>query len=130
MNRQDVILFYEKYAIEKVLLFKKNLTKKVNHLTATHPQSIYDFEIDGKKYDVKFANPSLSSRHKKINTWTFDLRKREKRIAGIKECDFYVLIGLLQGSPRKVFLISSKLVPTSNIRISIRGKSKYHKFEI
>lgn len=132
MNRFDFILFYEKYAIQRVILskvWKKNILV-LEHLTENNPTGSYDFELEGKKYDVKYAHPGLTNKEKKIPIWSFDLRKKENRIAGIIECDYFVLLGLLNGLPQKVFLIPSNKVPTSNVRISIKGKSKYYQYEI
>jgi hypothetical protein len=127
---RKINLLYEKFAIQQVLIHLSHLSATVKHLSEQKENSIYDFEIYGFKFDVKYSNPHLINKERKQNIWTFDLRKKNEHIAIKPECDFYVLLGLINGKPERTFLVPTKEVPNSNIRISIKGLSKYHKYEI
>jgi hypothetical protein len=87
-------------------------------------------EYNGIKYDVKFANPTLPNKKKRQTIWEFDLRKGISYRTKGKECDFYICIGMLNGIPKRTFLIPIDQSPKSHIRISITGESKYHKHTI
>lgn len=124
MNGHDFRLFYEKYAIDCLARYLKVNAEKIKHLTKENPISSYDLDFFGIRFDVKYANPTLTNKQKKTPLWDFDLREKNKN------CDFYLCIGMKNGIPKSVFLIPSDSSPSRHIRISVDGKTKYKKYEI
>lgn len=131
MNGTDFRLFYERYAIYKLAEYLKIHPKSIKHLTKKNIVAISDAEYNGKKYDIKFAIPSLPNKEKKIAIWDFDLHKQLKgKIVGHFGSDYLLCIGMLKGIPSKIFLIPTDIAPKRHLRISIKGKSKWHEYEI
>jgi len=131
MNGTDFRLFYEKYAIYRLAEHLKIAPILIKHLTAEKNSSRSDAEYENFKYDIKFAVPTLPNKEKKIAIWDFDLHKKlnGKRV-GQFGSDFFICVGMLKGIPEKTFLIPAKVAPSRHLRISIKGFSKYHRYEI
>jgi hypothetical protein len=126
-------LFIEDYAKNKLSEYRGILPKEIKHLTKENSTADYDLQYENMRYDVKYANPTITSNQKKQPIWEFYLRKmnKGKRVnKGREYCDFFICIGFLRGIPFRIFLIPFEEVKTRSIRISINGESKYHKFEI
>jgi hypothetical protein len=126
-------LFVEDYAKNKLAEYRGISPREVKHLTKENPIADYDLQFNGQRYDVKYANPTITSSDRKIPVWEFYLRKMRdgKRVnKNEKYCDFFICIGFLRGIPSRIFLIPFEKVKTRSIRISISGNSKYHDFEI
>lgn len=130
MNGKDFILFYEKYAAYKLAEYMGINSKDITHLTAQLQNSPYDLEYKGVKYDVKISSPVMVNKANTQAIWDFNLRKGETWRPQNLEADYFILIGMKNAIPNKVFLISSEDSPGTHIRISINGYSKYHKYEI
>lgn len=133
MNGSDFRIFFENFAKIKLAEHLKISPGKIQHLSAINPISDYDLEYDDIRYDVKYANPTLSAKSKKIPTWDFSLRKvHNGKRAGqdYTHCDYFLLIGMKNGIPKRVFLVPVTDAPTNHIRVSISGYSRYHKYEI
>lgn len=94
------------------------------HLTANNDQAPYDLEISGTKVDVKYSSPTLSGKAKKQKTWDFCIRDKQP------VCDYYCLVGAVNGTFTAVFFVPTKNAPSHHIRISIEGNSKWHKYLI
>ncbi len=133
MNGTDFRLFYEKYGRFKLAEYLNISPVKIKHLTIKNPTGSYDLEYKDVKYDVKFSNPVLTSKTKKMPIWDFSLRKvkdGKRKGQDYKYCDYFLLIGMTNGIPKKTFLIPTKKCPTNHIRISIKGLSKYNEYII
>lgn len=131
MNGTDFRLFYEKYAIYKLAENLGISADKIQHLTAKNITSIADAEYKGKKYDIKFAIPTLTSKTKRVSVWDFDLHKKIKgKTVGHYGSDYLICVGMLKAIPSKIFIIPTNIAPKRHLRISIQGQSKWHKFEI
>lgn len=96
-----------------------------------------DLLHDGKVYDIKTSNPVFTQKEKKAPVWDFDLRGsawKDGRNHKIKKssptCDFYILIGMIENNPERIFLLPSSPAPSSHIRIALKGESKYNQFLI
>jgi len=133
MNGADFRIFFENFARIKLAEYLKVSPNKIQHLSALNPTSDYDLEYDDMRYDVKYANPTLSAKTKKTPTWDFSLRKvhnGERSGQDYTQCDYFLLLGMKNGIPKKVFLVPVGDAPTNHIRVSIKGISKYHKYQI
>src|SRR5690349_5465252 len=133
MNGSDFRIFFENFARIKLAEHLKISPTKIRHLSAANPISDYDLEYGDTRYDVKYANPTISSKNKKIPTWDFSLRKvhkGERTGQDYTHCDYFLLLGMKNGIPKKVFLVPVEEAPTNHIRVSISGHSRYHKYEI
>jgi hypothetical protein len=131
MNGTDFRLFYEDYARDKLAEYLNIKKSAIKHLSKINSMHDFDLEYLGIKYDVKTSNPVLESdRHYCI--WDFSLRKlhQGKRLGQKGECDFFLLVGMRNGLPSRIFLVPSKKSPTNHIRISLNGKSKYNQYLI
>lgn len=132
MNGHDFRIFYEKYALYKIAEKESVEPYMIQHLSEIDVTSDYDLELLGKRYDVKMSNPVLVEKGKKA-IWDFSLRKIKDGVRSgttHKHCDFYFCIGMLNGIPKRCFIIPFEKAPTNHLRISICGNSKYHKYEI
>lgn len=112
----------------------KGFTDVLNTVTEKPIQTMI---IDGKRFDVKLSNPIKMSSDTRKKIWDFDLRrdfwkegKMKKESLENPPCDYYILVGLEDDVPKKVFLLPSSSAPTSHVRISIEGLSKYYKYAI
>jgi hypothetical protein len=94
-------------------------------------------KIGNKTYSIKMRNPIVQSKKRNILLWDFDLRtdfwedgrtrKMNKTFSGF---DYYVLLGLIDGNPKKIFVVPENKTPKSHVRISVDGNSKYKEYEI
>lgn len=98
--------------------------KKLVHHTLVKGDSPIDFTLDNNTYDVKYSNPVFIKQKQTIPIWGFDLRNKKDY------CDFLLLIGMIKGEPKQIFLLPTYGLPKRNIRISIFGVSKWHKYRI
>jgi hypothetical protein len=130
MNTTDFIIFYEKYGACRLAQHLGIMMNEIKHLSSKKPSAPYDLECRGLKYDVKISSPCLTSKSKKQAVWDFNLRKGEHWRPQNNECDFFILIGMKNSIPWRVFLLPSKEAPGTHVRVSIIGKSKYHQYEI
>jgi len=130
MNSTDFIIFYEKYALYRLAEHLKIPINDIRHVSQVNIISPHDLEIGETKYDVKVSSPVLTGKTKTQRIWDFNLRKGNRRRAKQNESDYYVLVGMKNGIPSKVFLVPSSALPGTHVRISIVGISKYHIFEI
>lgn len=94
-------------------------------------------QVNNEKYDVKVSSPVSIAAAKKGLVWDFDIRDNSwKNGRNIKarndspDCDFYLLVGLIKEQPKKTFLLGAKDAPSSHIRISVTGESKYYQYAI
>jgi hypothetical protein len=132
MNGTDFRIFYEQYGIYKLSTFWKIPPTEIIHQSKILITSDYDLEYKDIKFDVKYSHPVIYAKGKQA-LWDFNLRKTKnnKRMGQDKKyCDYFILIGMANGIPKKTFLIPIDKAPTNHIRISIYGQSKYHKYEI
>lgn len=96
-----------------------------------------DFMLDGRTYSVKSSNPVSNEREKKNLIWDFDLRgntwvngRNVKSRMKDPESDYYILVGLVDDVPQKAFIVLGSHIPSSHIKISISGQSKYYEYAI
>jgi hypothetical protein len=75
---------------------------------------------------VKTSNPVIINKEKKEAIWDFDFRNIKLR----GEHDHYLLLGLKDNEPDRLFLIPPWVQIPSHIRISITGSSIYEQYEI
>ena len=114
----------EVFAIKILSEFLNVNEKEFEHLFLKNKIAPFDIKFNNLKYDVKFANPTLSDSKKSIKSWTFDIRHKQNY------CNFLVLIGMDENLPMKLFLIPAINIPKKHLRVSINGKSKWHRFQI
>lgn len=132
MNGADFRIFYEQFGIYKIAEYLKVSPADILHVSKQWVTSPHDAEYNGIKYDIKYSHPVVVEKGDK-SIWDFSLRKviNGKRVGqNGGHCHYFLLIGMYNGIPKKVFLVPSKDAPTNHIRISITGTSKYHKYEI
>jgi hypothetical protein len=123
--------------IQKVANSFRIQTHLIDSSTFRNPKSPYDLVFARKRYQIKMANPSLSSKKKLYKIWDFDVRKNEtydnrnhKKARIEIDCDYFILVGMEEDIIQKMFLLPVSESPSSHIRISIEGYSKYQKYEI
>lgn len=99
-------------------------------ITISGTKESYDLEINGTKYCIRLSYPGLTNRLKKTQIWDFDLRHSPVIISNDPQCDYYILVGMEKNSPKRIFVVPFHDAPTSHVRISIKGVSKYANYEI
>jgi hypothetical protein len=114
----------EFFAIELIKKLMNTPTLSANHHTVSNTNSPIDFSLADITFDVKCASPTLVSATKKQKVWDFDLKHLKQY------CDYIILIGLIDDTPQRVFLIPSNDLSLRHIRISIVGQSKWHAYGI
>lgn len=133
------ILFSELkvFARKKLCEFLEVTPEQIKNTFLEDPQNAIDLEINGRTFDVKVARPTLVMKNNASLFWDFDVRDNQwvngrnvKLMTKSLRCDYYVLIGLEGSTPKKIFLIAAKDIPSSHVRISVSGSSKYNKYEI
>lgn len=132
MNGNDFRMFYEEFCRQKLSSHLNVLHSLITHASKNNGNSPFDLEAFGMRYDVKTSSPTIEA-NKTLPVWVFDLRKSKnnKRIANQeKHCDYYILLGLYQAIPKSVFLLPYENAPSSRIRVSIFGVSKYNQYKI
>lgn len=133
MNGTDFRIFYEKYAIYRLAEYLCISPKDIRHLSAESIIAPYDLEYKKIKYDVKYSHPSQIEKKDNFKYWDFSLRKNKGGKRSGQDglyCDFFVLIGMKNGIPKKLFLVPADKAPTNHIRISVDGNSKYKEYEL
>lgn len=136
MQNIDFILFYERYALERLAKHLGVHIKTIEHTSSLNASAKYDLLHEGTRYNVKMANPSRISVSSHVNIWDFDLRMngyengKNTKKNHISECDVIILLGFLHGVPKKVFLIPALEVGNTHIRIPLMRGSKYDKYAI
>lgn len=110
---------------------------KVEHISIDSPQQSFDLRLNGNTYSIKFCNPVTISRNRQKLFWDFDLRKNfwrdgktQKSSKDTDPSDFYILVGMIDNTPKKIHLIPADKTPTAHVRIVVDGKSKYKEYEI
>lgn len=132
MNVHQFRLIHEAFAKSKLAEYLNIDENLITHESAVNPTSDFDLIFKGIKFDVKYSHPTRTEKNKEP-IWDFNLRKQNngKRTGAIrKSCDFYILIGMKNGIPIRVFVVPFSESPTNHIRISIKGDSKYNMFVI
>lgn len=135
MNGTDFRIFYEQFGIYKLAEHYKLPPSEFVHLSKENPTSNCDVKHKDKgiTYDIKISHPVKVSTKKKTYYWDFNLRKvtMGKRHGQNKTyCDYFLLIGMKNGIPDKIYLIPCSNAPTNHIRISVNGESKYSHYII
>lgn len=133
MNGTDFRMFYEQFAIYKIAEKLGIKASEIQHISKENPTATFDLKYNNFKFDVKYSHPVVTKKKGKMRYWDFNLRKviNGKRVGNYKEyCDFYFCIGMQNGIPKKIFMIPIKEAPTSHIRISVMGDSRYNQFLI
>jgi len=123
LRSNDFTLFYEKYALLKLAEHLNVLPSNIKHVSESDYTSSYDLFYNGNRYDVKMSSPVVVKKGAK-KIWDFAIRNKSKA------CDFYLMLGFLNGIPQSVFLIPEDVCPNYHLRLSIRGNSKYNKYKI
>lgn len=131
MNGSDFRLFYEDYARHKLAEHWNVPVDKIIHLSKENATSDYDLLFGKLKIDVKFSNPVVVIKNHTA-VWDFSLRKvhNNKRSGQNKECDCFILVGMKNGIPKSIYLISSHESPSCHIRIPLTCNSKYEKYKL
>jgi hypothetical protein len=88
-------------------------------------------------YEVRVSSPVPYAKDNRSTVWDFDLRGnkwvngRNVKIERTQTlCNFYLLIGLRENKPFKIFLLPAEKAPPSHVRITLTGRSKYYQYEI
>lgn len=126
-NLTNETILMEKFVIE---ILKQKNPKNIEHLNLKDKTSNVDIIIDGKKFDVKYANPTIISKKKRVPIWDFDLRKGEHKNKFHTDLDYFICVGLKYNTPKKIMMIPFIDAPKSHLRVSAFGKSKWHKYTI
>lgn len=130
MNGTDFRLFYEQFGIYKLAEHYKVSPNSFVHVSKSQPTSPYDVLHKEKKirFDIKISSPVKVSSKKRVFTWDFNLRKvtqgKRKGQDGVY-CDYFLLVGMKNAVPDKIYLIPCAEAPTNHIRIPLSGNSKY-----
>lgn len=136
MNNTDFILFYERFAKEKLARYFGVEDRCIEHISAINPSAPHDLECSGKTVNVKMSNPTHSNLKSKVKIWDFDLRKngsshgKNFKAKTNSICDLWLLIGFTKAVPQNIYLVENKEVSTRHIRIPLSGNSKYTKYLI
>lgn len=121
----------ERQLLEEIVLFRlAKFTHRdptlITHHTRLKLHHPYAFSFANDRYAIRVAT---ATKHKRdgVYIWDFDLR----RPTGIKHpFNWFLLVGMLNGIPQKIFMIPVKETPSSHVRISVDGESKYQKYVI
>lgn len=135
--RPKFLLFLNDYILLKLAYHLKCEPRDITVRSMQKPTAHFDLVYQGETYAIKLSNPVIIAKNDAIRWWDFDVRansyqdkknKRLKREGNI--CDYYLLIGMENNIPQKMFVIPAEKTPTSHVRISVKGKSKYSQYEI
>lgn len=135
--RPNYLIFLHDFILLKLAYHLKVEPKEIIVSKMDGLVSNFDLSCRDKKYVIKMSNPVYFDKDRKVEFWDFDVRlnnwedKKNKRVSrSFDECDYYLLIGMIDSIPRTMFLLPSKDTPKAHVRVSIKGKSKYRKYVI
>lgn len=135
--RPNFLNFLHDFILLKLAYHLKVDPQSIQVNTFESSVSNFDLVYDGKTYEIKMSNPVFTSKNKTKRIWDFDVRtnlwsggKNKRLVKDRHTCDYYLLIGMINNVPQKMFTIPAEITPTSHVRISVSGKSKYQQYLI
>jgi hypothetical protein len=133
MISDEFIFLCDEFALSKLAKYKNVSPNHIEHTSTHDPFSFYDLRHQNTRYQVKIANPITLSKKSDNLVWEFEMRvaiNGKKKTPDACFCEYYLLVGVVDGIPKKCFMLPFYGGPKNHVRISINGKSKYLKYEI
>jgi hypothetical protein len=125
LRKLRVSYLAEQFAREIIAQHLGLPASSVTHVTETKDQSPYDLECQGVRYDVKYSAPTKVAEIHAYRVWDFSLNNKPKG-----RCDFFILVGSINGTFDSVFLVPEAEAPLRHIRVPVNGTSKWNRYKI